>query len=85
MAGRAIDVLRAASETRHEPVVILDLVQVRSIDAAGLGFLVELHHSLASAGRQLRVSRVSSRVKRTIRMVKLHQLLDLPDGQAAAA
>jgi anti-anti-sigma factor len=85
VAGRAVSVLRSAVKMRREQCVVLDLTQVASVDAAGLGLLVELHHSLAACGRQLKLSRVSSRVRRTIYLVKLHRVLDLPDGHAAAA
>jgi anti-anti-sigma factor len=70
---------------RREMCVALDLVQVSSLDAAGLGLLVELHHSLAACGKKLTFARISPRVRRTIRLVNLHRVLNLPDGHAAAA
>ena len=78
-------ILRFTAEMRRECVITLDLAQVRSIDAAGLGLLVELHSSLASAGRQLKFARIPARVRRTIKLVHLHDVLDLPGGHAAAA
>jgi anti-anti-sigma factor len=85
LAGRSVAVLRSAVKMRREACVALDLVQVSSLDAAGLGLLVELHYSLATCGRKLKLSRVSARVRRTIRLVNLHHVLDLPNGHAAAA
>jgi anti-anti-sigma factor len=85
VAGRAIHVLRLAAKTRPERAVVLDLSQVPAMDAAGVGVLVELRHSLAAAGKQLRLSRVSSRVRRTIKLVRLDGVLELPNGQAMAA
>lgn len=70
---------------RREKVVILDLHQVRSIDAAGLGLLVELHRVLRSSGRQLTLARVSRTVRRTIRLVKLDRVLNVECGHAVAA
>jgi anti-anti-sigma factor len=60
-------------------------MQVSSVDAAGLGLLVELHHSLVGCGKKLKLTRLSPRVRRTIQLVNLHRVLDLPDGHAAAA
>ena len=85
VAGRCVEVLRVAAEMRRESIVILDLSQVRSLDAAGLGVLVELHHSLKSAGRELWLVRVTSRIKRTIKLVNLHRVLNVCDGHAVAA
>jgi anti-anti-sigma factor len=85
VAGRCVEVLRVVAEMRREPIVILDLSQVRSMDAAGLGVLVELHHSLRSQGRELRLVRVAPRVKRTIKLVNLHRVLNVCDGHAMAA
>jgi anti-anti-sigma factor len=85
LAGRGVDVLRFTTEMRRELIVTLDLVQVRSIDAAGIGLLVELHRCLRSSGRKLKVSRMSPRVRRMLRLVNLQKVLDLPDGHAAAA
>ena len=85
VAGRCIQVLRLAAEMRREMVVILDLCQVRVLDAAGLGLLVELHQSLKSSGRELRLSRVSARVRRTIRLVKLDRVLNMENRTAMAA
>jgi|ERR1043165_971693 len=85
VAGRPVDILRLAAEMRKEMTVVLDLVQVRSVDAAGLGLLVELHHSFKSAGRQFKLARVSSRVAKTLRLVKLDRLFNMPNGHAAAA
>jgi anti-anti-sigma factor len=85
VAGRAVNVLRLAAKMRRERSILLDLSQVPVLDAAGVGVLVELHHALAAAGKQLRFSRVSSRVRRTIKLVKLDGVLDLPNGHAMAA
>lgn len=85
VAGRALALLRLAVKMRHESSVILDLVHVSAVDAAGLGLLVELHHSMTSCGKQFKISRVSTRVRRTLKLVNLHRVLNLPDNHAAAA
>jgi anti-anti-sigma factor len=85
VAGRCVQVLRLAAEMRRERVVILDLCLVRALDAAGLGLLVDLHQSLESSGRELRLSRVSARVRRSIRLVRLDRVLNMENGTAMAA
>jgi anti-anti-sigma factor len=85
VAGRALSVLRLAVKMRREGCIVLDLVQVSGVDAAGLGLLVELHHSMISCGKQFKISRVSTRVRRTMRLVNLHRVLNLPDNHAAVA
>ena len=85
VAGRCVQILRMAAEMGSERTVVLDLSQVKTLDAAGLGVLVELHETLKRKGRELRLEHLSSRVKRTISLVNLHRVLKICNGHAVAA
>ncbi|MDT4921246.1 MAG: hypothetical protein QOI15_2148 [Pseudonocardiales bacterium] len=73
-AGR----LHAALETvagSDVAVVRIDLGELRFIDAAGIGELVQLHVELAAAGRRLSLDRARPRLLRTFRLAEADWLV----------
>jgi anti-anti-sigma factor len=75
--GVEAETLRCLATSRNERHVLLDLSSVRTIDAAGLGLLVELHHSARRRSANLIVAKPSWRVHRLIALAGLDQVLNL--------
>ena len=80
--GVEIEILRCMAGTRNEACLILDLGKVDTIDAAGLGLLVELHCRARNRNETLRISKASPGVRRTIELVNLQSVLELEAGEA---
>ena len=51
--GRECEQLRWIVQDRTESTISIDLAEIESVDAAGLGILVFLHHHLRAEGREL--------------------------------
>jgi anti-sigma B factor antagonist len=64
----------SAKDTR---LIVLDLAQVESIDAAGLSALVSLHHRSRSRGIQLRLVNPSRFVLDVFNRTKLSSVFDI--------
>lgn len=58
--------------------VDLDLSGLRFCDAAGLGVLVDVYRTLATAGRSLRLVNVGGRLRRVFAMGGVEYLLEPP-------
>jgi anti-anti-sigma factor len=80
--GVEIEILRCMAEARNEACLILDLSKVDTIDAAGLGLLVELHCQAQSRNGMLRIAKASLPVRRTIELVNLQSVLELEADEA---
>ena len=81
-AGRIVlgvesEILRCMVETRNESCLLLDLSKVDTIDAAGLGLLVELYCRALSRNGMLRITKASPCVRRTIALVNLQSVLGI--------
>jgi len=73
----------AANDTR---LIVMDLTEVESIDAAGLSALVSLHHWSRSRGIQLKLANPSRFVLELLNRTKLNLVFDIcsfHDGLAA--
>jgi anti-anti-sigma factor len=75
--GVEIEILRCMAETRNEACLILDLSKVDTIDAAGLGLLVELYCGARSRNGTLRITKASPCVRRIIELVNLQSVLEV--------
>lgn len=75
--GMESETLRCMAESRTESSLILDLSEVHSIDAAGLGLLVELHRMAQRRNQALRISGASGPVCMLILLTRLHTVLDV--------
>ncbi len=85
VCGDGTDILRRiAFAQRHKPELLIDLRQVRSIDASGLGALVDLWHWIHETGRRLKLLNPSARVREALRVTGLTSLLDIYDGAPCA-
>jgi anti-anti-sigma factor len=64
-----------ALRRRGERIVVLDLSRVRSIDAAGVGQLVQTYNSMIGANGMLRIVHVPRRVRELLERAGLFGLL----------
>ena len=82
VAGKIVrgqtNVLRNAVLTETDAnVVVLDLAHVNTIDAGGLGLLLELRQHSYSKGTEFRLSHVTRLVKKILEITKLDSVFEL--------
>ncbi|MDR3748451.1 MAG: STAS domain-containing protein [Acidobacteriota bacterium] len=82
--GVEVEALRCMATARRERFVLLDLAKVHTIDAAGLGLLVELQCWALEHKRVLRILNPSECVRRMIALTRLHQVLPIAEASEAA-
>lgn len=78
--GLEAETLRCMAETRTEPYLVLDLSEIRAMDATGLGLLVELHCRAQRRDQALVIANASRCVRRLIALVNLQSVLDVSGG-----
>lgn len=81
-AGRLVlgveaETLRCMATSRPERKIVLDLQRVHTIDAAGLGLLVELHGWARERSRSFVVANPSPRVHKLITLTNLKSVLPM--------
>ena len=76
--GMEAETLRTITRSRLEPSIQIDLGQVETVDASGLGLLVELQQWARREHRQLRFQNASEFVGRLITITRLNDVLCLP-------
>jgi anti-anti-sigma factor len=81
--GRECDQLRRAVDSRAESTISIDLADVESVDAAGLGTLVFLHHQLQAEGRELVLLSAPEYFLGLLRLTSLEGVLSVRDFCAA--
>ena len=72
-------VLTAAVEVPAKPIV-LDMTAVKFAPSVALGALVKLAKSFKFDGRRLGIICVDSRIRKTIKITRLHELLEIHDS-----
>ncbi|HME32153.1 MAG TPA: STAS domain-containing protein [Terriglobales bacterium] len=81
--GVECEILRCMAEARTEASLILDLAQVRAMDAAGLGLVVELHCKALHRGQALHIVGASRPVCTLMALTCLHSVLDVSGCEEA--
>jgi anti-anti-sigma factor len=76
--GMETEILRSMVQSRPERNLNVDLAQVETVDASGLGVLVELQHWAIEGGRILRFTNASDFVARLVALTRLHCVLHIP-------
>ncbi len=76
--GVEAETLRSVAKFRNEPALQIDLAAVETVDASGLGLLVELQHWATQEGRTLRFMNASDFVARLIVLTRLNLVLGIP-------
>ena len=64
--GMELETLRSVALSRKERVLHIDLARVETVDASGLGLLVELQHWATVSGRSLQFTDASDFVARLV-------------------
>jgi len=86
--GWETETLRYMAKSRPETCVILDLSGVQTVDAAGLGLLVELYCWARNCNKALTVTNPSAGVSRLVSLTNLHSVFELancPEAELADA
>ncbi|HUI83462.1 MAG TPA: STAS domain-containing protein [Candidatus Binatia bacterium] len=78
--GVEAETLRCMAQSRPEARLVLDLRQVHTMDAAGLGLLVELHCWARAHARKLIVTNPAPRVSRLMELTRLESVLHIADS-----
>ena len=81
--GWATETLRYMAKSRTEACLILDLSSVQTLDAAGLGLLVELHCWARHGNKVLTVMNLSAGVRKLVSVTNLHSVFKIADGPEA--
>ena len=83
--GLETEALRSMVRGHPEKELRVNLSGVRTIDAAGLGLLVELQREALERGQRLIITEPSRCVRRLIALMSLDQVLEIADlgGKAA--
>ena len=81
--GVECEILRCMAQSRGEACLVLDLAQVRAMDAAGLGLLAELHCEAQRVRRALKIVRASRPVCTLMALTGLHSVLDVSGCEEA--
>src|SRR5579863_1148973 len=83
--GVEAETLRCAAKSRPERHLLLELSHVHTIDAAGLGLLIELHVWALNRSAALSVANPSLPVRRMIALASLDRALHLTGVPVEAA
>ena len=75
--GLELETLRCMATSRTENCLILDLNSIRTLDAAGLGLLVELQCWAKHRKKALRIVRPSACVRKLIALTNLQSALQV--------
>ncbi len=75
--GVEAETLRCMATARPECNVSLELSRVHSIDAAGLGLLVELHHWMRQRAASLTIANPSPAASRLLALTSLDRVLHI--------
>lgn len=78
--GMEIETLRSVLQSRPERVLEVDLAGIRTVDASGLGLLVELQHWANLGNRILYFTNASEFVTRLVFMTRLYNVLVIAPG-----
>jgi anti-anti-sigma factor len=79
--GMEIETLRSIVQSRTERVLEIDLGGIETIDASGLGLLVELQHWANVGNRILYFTNASEFVARLVAVTRLYNVLVIAPGR----
>jgi len=68
---------------RHRPRLSLDLRDVTFLDCAGVNVLLATRHRARLDGRWVRITRASSRTRRTLSLLGLREIFELDASEPA--
>ena len=78
--------LRNAVHSQSEvSAVVLDFARVNTIDAAGLGVMLELREEIESKGIEFRLTNVTKLVRRVLELTHLDSVFEITPGKKVLA
>ena len=78
--------LRNAVHSQSEmSAVVLDFARVNTIDAAGLGVMLELREEIESKGIEFRLTNVTKLVRRLLELTHLDSVFEITPGEKVLA
>jgi anti-anti-sigma factor len=83
--GMEIETLRSITMSRRERALEINLAGVETVDASGLGLLVELQRWASVAGRSLQFTNASPFVGRLVVLTHLYSVLAIVPAAGYAA
>ena len=83
--GMEIETLRSITMSRRERALEIDLAGIETVDASGLGLLVELQQWASGDGRSLQFTNASPFVGRLVVLTHLYSVLAVVPGASYAA
>jgi anti-anti-sigma factor len=75
--GVEAETLRCMATSTAAQQLVINLSEVRAIDAAGLGLLIELHHWAQQRHATLIIERPSARMQRLLALTQLDRVLQV--------
>jgi len=78
--GMEIETLRSVVQSRSEQILEIDLTGIATVDASGLGLLVELQHWANTHNRILYFTNASEFVTRLVFVTHLYNVLVIAPG-----
>ena len=81
--GETASLRDAVGSQSRVGAVVLDLARVSTIDASGLGLLLQLRNEAQSRGIRLRVMNASKLVSRIFEITRLDSVFEIPSGVEA--
>lgn len=73
--GMELETLRSIAMSQAERTIVIDLAGIETVDASGLGLLVELQHWAVTGGRTIRFTNASEFVSRLVLLTRLYHVL----------
>jgi ABC-type transporter Mla MlaB component len=83
--GMEIETLRSICMSRPERVLEIDLAGIETVDASGLGLLVELQHWATAGNRILYFTNASEFVGRLVVLTHLYNVLVIAPGSGRSS
>lgn len=77
MRGAGADALRQAVMGQGQHRLVIELSGVESMDAGGLGLLVELHNWAQARHQSMQLVNPTGRVRQLLEMTRLHAVLQI--------
>jgi len=83
--GETYQLRRSVSEQTDKSVIVLDLGRVDTIDARGLGVLLEIRAHTQEMGIELRLRNVSKLINQILEITRLDSIFELASGSGLRA
>ncbi|HYX30305.1 MAG TPA: STAS domain-containing protein [Pyrinomonadaceae bacterium] len=83
--GETASLREAVDAQSRVPTLLLDLARVSTIDASGLGLMIELRNQTQSRGARFKLMNVTRLVRRVLEVTKLDSVFEICATEKAPA